>query len=60
MRSKLAMSQADIANKLGVTQQYYGLIENGERQKKMTIALARELSDIFGVPLEYILNEEEK
>ena len=32
--------QSEIAEKIGITQQYYSYIENGERQKKMDISVA--------------------
>ena len=59
MREKHNLSQQDVANKLDITRQYYGLIENGERQKRMDITLAQKLADIFGITIEDIGRYEE-
>lgn len=37
IRKKLRLSQQSVAEKLGITSQYYSLIENGDRQQKMSI-----------------------
>lgn len=49
------MTTTEIARRLGVTQQYYSLIESGERQKKMDIQTCVNLANIFGIsPLDVI------
>ena len=48
----------DVADKIGISRQYYQMIENGERQKKMDITLVKSIADIFGVTLETIINNE--
>lgn len=58
LRDDIGMSQRNVADKIGISQQYYALIENGERQKKIDIELAQKLADIFGVTLEFICEHE--
>ena len=58
LRDDIGMSQRNVADKIGISQQYYALIENGERQKKIGIELAQKLADIFGVTLEFICEHE--
>ena len=58
LRLKGNLSQQNVADKLGITQQYYNLIENGERQSKMTIDTAQKLAKIFDVSLDFILQNE--
>lgn len=52
------ISQSEIAEKLGITQQYYSYIENGERQKKMDIQLCEKIADIFGISVSDIIKFE--
>ena len=47
------------ATQLGISESYYSMIERGERQQKLDIALAVRMSGVFGVSLEYIVNQEE-
>ena len=58
LREKNNLTQQNVAERSGVTQQYYSLIENGERQADMSLSMARKLADIFGVPIEKILEKE--
>jgi putative transcriptional regulator len=60
LREEKKLSQQGAAELLGMTRQYYNLIENGERQKKMDIPLALKLAEIFDVSVEYILEQESK
>lgn len=52
------ISQSEIAEKLGITQQYYSYIENGERQKKMDIQLCEKIANIFGISVSDIIKFE--
>lgn len=52
------ISQSEIAEKLGITQQYYSYIENGERQKKMDIQLCEKIAAIFGISIADIIKFE--
>lgn len=58
IRTDSGMTQREVADKLGIVQHYYSMIENGERQQKMTIELAAKLSKVFGVTIEYIMEQE--
>ena len=60
LRCKKGLSQQEIADKLEIAQQYYSLIENGERQKDLDLSLVINLAKIFGVSVDYIIAEEEK
>ena len=59
-RTEKGMTQAEIAKKLDLTENYYFRIEKGERQKKMDITLAAKLSIVLGIPLEDIVELEAK
>lgn len=58
LRTKNGFSQQYVAEKCGITQQYYNQIEIGERQKDMNLSLMQSLSKIFNVPLDYIAQKE--
>ena len=58
MRSERGLTLQNIADKLGITKQYYRLIENGERQKNMDITLACKIADGMGVSLADIVENE--
>ena len=60
LRRTSKMSQQNVADLLGITQQYYNLIESGERQSKMSIETAQKLAAVFDVPIEYVLEKETK
>ena len=60
LRDQRGYTMQDIADKIGISKQYYSLIENGERQRKMDITLIQGLSRIFDIPLETIVCEENK
>ncbi|MBP1546330.1 MAG: helix-turn-helix transcriptional regulator [Oscillospiraceae bacterium] len=51
-------SQSEIAKKLGITQQYYSYIENGDRQKKMDIQICEKIAQIFGISVADVINYE--
>lgn len=60
LRLKKKLTQAEVANMLNISQNYYSAIENGERQKNMDFSLMRGLSRLFGVTVEYLAKEEER
>lgn len=57
-RVEKGMTMADISEKMGITESYYCLIENGERQKKMDIAIAMKLAAILNMPVGRIVELE--
>ena len=44
---------------LGISESYYSMIERGERQQNLDITLAAKISCVFGVSLEYIVEQEQ-
>ncbi len=58
LREELGYTQLEISKKLNISESYYSLIENGERQKKLDMTMAKKLADIFGVTLEFIYDHE--
>lgn len=60
LRQKRNLSQADIAKMIGVTQSYYSLIENGERQSDLNLSTAEKLSKIFKISLKKISEYEKQ
>ena len=39
-REKAGLTQQDVANRIGISRQYYQMVETGERQKRMDLSLA--------------------
>lgn len=60
LRKNKELSQYETAKRIGICQQYYAFIESGKRQKDLSLILAKKLSLLFDVSLEYIISEEEK
>lgn len=60
LRESKGLSQQNVADSIGITRQYYQQIENGERQKNMGVSLVVQLSNLFGISPEAIINEEQK
>ena len=58
LRINKNITQQMVADVVGITRQYYNMIETGERQKKLSIDMARNLADVFGVTFEYICAQE--
>lgn len=58
LRSKANLSQQSVADETGLSQQYYAFIENGERQKDMSLSVMKKLAAVFGVPVEQIMELE--
>jgi len=49
------MTSAQVAKELGITEQYYCMIERGQRQKKMDITLVAGLARVFHLSMEQIV-----
>ena len=58
LRSERGMTQAQLAEKLGISEAYLSYIESGDRQKKMDLALAMKLSGILNIGLREIVENE--
>lgn len=59
-RNQLDLSQQDVADRIGVSRQYYGFIENGSRQKKMDIDLLSKLSNALNIPFADLIEMERR
>ncbi|MDY3927995.1 MAG: helix-turn-helix transcriptional regulator [Clostridia bacterium] len=60
LRISKGLSQQNVSDSINVTQQYYGYIENGDRQKDLDMSMLLKLSKLFDVSVDYIIAEEEK
>ncbi len=60
LRLENQKTQQNVANQLGVTRQYYNMIETGERQADMNMSVMEKLSQVFGVTIDYIISQETK
>lgn len=58
LRKNKNLSQCQVSDVIGISQQHYSLIENGDRQKKMDIELIQKLANVFNVSVEYIIAQE--
>ena len=59
LRAQRNESQQDVADSIGITRQYYAMIEAGERQKKMDITLVSDLARHFDIPISTIIEMEQ-
>ena len=60
LRIKNKMLQRDVATVLGMSQHYYSRIEAGLRKKVMDIDTLLILSDLYGVGLEWLADQEKE
>ena len=49
LRISRNMTQKEMAKKLGITEAYYALIENGQRQKKMDVTILAGIAKATGM-----------
>lgn len=59
LRKEKGYTMQVTADKLGISKQYYQSIEVGKRQQNMDITLAVKLSDIFGISIQTLIEEEQ-
>lgn len=52
------MSQLEIAEKMGISRTYYGMIEIGKRKKSLDLPIVKKLSELFGVTVDWIAEQE--
>lgn len=57
-REKAGLTQQDVANRIGISRQYYQMVETGERQKRMDLYLAGVLSVVLNIPIAEIVQRE--
>lgn len=60
LRLKKKMTKQAVADFLGISQNYYTYIENGERQKSLDLAYASKLAELFNVSVDWIAKQERK
>lgn len=61
LREQRNETQQDVAGALGISRQYYAMIENGIRQKRMDITLITALANHFKIsPAEIVHFESER
>lgn len=60
LRLKKKMTKQAAADFLGISQNYYTYIENGERQKSLDLAYASKLAELFNVSVDWIAKQEQK
>ena len=58
MRLDHKMSQKYVSKKLNISQQYYASIESGERQKNLKLPLVIKISELFNIPIDFIIDKE--
>lgn len=58
MRISRGMTQKEVSSKLRISESYYNLIENGNRQKDMSVYLLYGLSKVFKVSAKFLLDKE--
>lgn len=59
LREQRNESQQDVANVIGISRQYYAMIESGERQRKMDITLLADLAKHFQLSITALLSKEQ-
>lgn len=59
LREERGLSQQDVSKTLNISSQYYSMIERGERQSRMEITLAVQLSNIFNISLQRFVELEQ-
>ena len=57
-RKQNKKSLHDIAEALGVSRNYYNLLEKGKKGDKMTLAIANKIANLLEITLDDVLNLE--
>ena len=60
LRLKKGLTMQEVAERFGISKQYYEMIESGERQKRMDVTLLTKIAGLFEVSIESIVAEEQK
>lgn len=57
-RNDKGLTMRQMGEALDISESYYSLIESGERQKRMDLALVTRLSAVLGIPITEIAEKE--
>lgn len=60
LRKKNELTQAEMADLLGISQNFYSNIENGKRRKKLPMDMAASIAAIFDITLNEVWRNEQK
>ncbi len=60
LREEKGLTQQMTAEKMGIGQSYYSDIELAVKQTDMSLSTIQKLSEVFGVPVTQIIEEEKK
>ena len=60
MRADKGLSMQQAADEIGISKQYYAMIEAGQRQRKMDFSIAAKIAILYGVTLDYVWEQEEE
>lgn len=59
-RKEKGLTQENMAQKIGISRQYYAFIESGFRLPDLSFSIAVKISEIFNISLEQIKEYEER
>lgn len=60
IRKEKKLTQTEVASRIGINSAAYTMIENGDRQKDMSLSTIVKLSKALGVSRDKIISEEMK
>ena len=60
IRKEKGMTLSEVALTIGISESYYCLIENNDRQKCMDISLISKISSVLDIPISEIIRLEQK
>lgn len=60
LRKKNELTQAEMADLLGISQNFYSNIENGKRRKKLPMDMAASIATIFDITLNEVWKSEQR
>ena len=58
LRNKKGLTQLDVSKSMGISESYYNLIEQGQRQKNMNIVILYGLSKALKVQVNTLVDKE--
>ena len=58
LRLERGETMEDVAKALGITRQYYEMIEKGKRKKSLDIQTINQLARHFGIPMSVLVDYE--